>query len=106
LSRRKPDEEHADAEDPRCFTVVGRGPVDPKIAAGPFIGRTILQGYLDRARDAEVVWLLPLDRIVREWMEFYNHRRPYKALGSRSPAVVCSLRFEAPQPDQQEQIKA
>lgn len=28
---------------------------------------------------------------VRTWMEFYNHRRPHKALGDRPPAVVYSL---------------
>jgi putative transposase len=43
---------------------------------------------------------------VRKWMEFYNHRRPHKALGGRPPAVVYSLRLEATQPDQQEQIRA
>jgi putative transposase len=37
---------------------------------------------------------------VRKWMEFYNHRRPHKALGGRSPAVVYSLIFETTQPDQ------
>ena len=30
-----------------------------QIAASLAIGRTTLQGYLDRARDAEVVWPLP-----------------------------------------------
>ncbi|MBM1834629.1 transposase, partial [Sulfitobacter pseudonitzschiae] len=43
---------------------------------------------------------------VRNWMEFYNHRRPHKALGGRPPAVVHSLQIEATQPDQQEQIRA
>ena len=43
---------------------------------------------------------------VRNWMEFYNHRRPHKALGGRPPAVVYSLQIEATQPDQQEQIRA
>ncbi len=43
---------------------------------------------------------------VRNWMEFYNHRRPHKALGGRPPAVVCSLTGEATHPDQQEQIGA
>jgi len=32
-----------------------------QIAASLAIGRTTLQGYLDRARDAEVVWPLPLE---------------------------------------------
>jgi len=32
-----------------------------QIAASLEIGRTTLQGYLDRARDAEVVWQLPPD---------------------------------------------
>lgn len=43
---------------------------------------------------------------VRNWMEFYNHRRPHKALGGRPPAVVYSLQIEATQPDQQEQVRA
>lgn len=43
---------------------------------------------------------------VRNWMEFYNNRRPHKALGGRPPAVVYSLKVEATQPDQQEQIRA
>ena len=43
---------------------------------------------------------------VRNWMEFYNHRRPHKALGGRPPAVVYSMQIEATQPDQQEQIRA
>jgi hypothetical protein len=30
-----------------------------QIASSLAIGRTTLQGYLDRARDAEVVWPLP-----------------------------------------------
>jgi len=43
---------------------------------------------------------------VRNWMEFYNHRRPHKALGGRPPAVVYSLQIEVTQPDQQEQRRA
>lgn len=43
---------------------------------------------------------------VRKWMEFYNQRRPHKALGGHPPAVVYSLKVEATQPDQQEQIRA
>ncbi|PZO66616.1 MAG: hypothetical protein DI498_06865 [Paracoccus denitrificans] len=43
---------------------------------------------------------------VRTWMEFYNYRRPHKALGGRPPAVVYSLTVETTQPDQQEQIRA
>ena len=31
---------------------------------------------------------------VRQWMEFYNHRRPHKALGGQPPAVVYSLQVE------------
>ena len=38
---------------------------------------------------------------VRNWMEFYNHRRPHKTLGGRPPAVVYSLTVEATQPHQQ-----
>ncbi len=37
------------------------------------------------------------------WIEFYNHRRPHKALGGRPPAVVYSTRTEVMQPDRQEQ---
>ena len=40
---------------------------------------------------------------IRKWMDFYNQRRPHKALGGRPPAVVYSLRNEITQPDQQEQ---
>jgi len=36
---------------------------------------------------------------VRNWMKFYNHCRPHKALGGRPPAVVYSLQIEATQPD-------
>ncbi len=36
---------------------------------------------------------------IRNWMEFYNHRRPHKALGGRPPAVVYSLQNEVTQPD-------
>ena len=43
---------------------------------------------------------------VRQWMEFYNYHRPHKALGGQPPAVVYSLKVEATQPDQQEQIRA
>ncbi|MBL3560152.1 DDE-type integrase/transposase/recombinase [Rhodovulum sulfidophilum] len=39
---------------------------------------------------------------VRNSMEFYNHRRPHKALGDQPPAVIYSLQIEAAQPDQQE----
>ncbi|MBM2294349.1 transposase [Sulfitobacter pseudonitzschiae] len=43
---------------------------------------------------------------VRQWMKFYNRRRPHKALGGQPPAVVYSLQIEATQPDLQEQISA
>jgi len=28
---------------------------------------------------------------IRKWMEFYNHRRPHKALGGLLPTSVYSL---------------
>ena len=40
---------------------------------------------------------------IGRWVEFYNRRRPHKALGGRPPAVICSLGNEITQPDQQEQ---
>jgi len=43
---------------------------------------------------------------IRKWMEFYNYRRPHKALGGQPPAVVYSLQTEVTQPDQQEQRRA
>ncbi|MFN4099170.1 MAG: transposase [Pararhodobacter sp.] len=43
---------------------------------------------------------------VRKRMEFYNYRRPHKAVGGRPPAVFYSLQIAATQPDQQEQIRA
>ena len=43
---------------------------------------------------------------VRKWTEFYNHRRPHKALGDRPPAVVYSLKIEVTQTGQQEQRRA
>jgi len=43
---------------------------------------------------------------IRNWMEFCNNRRPHKALGGRPPAMVYSMKVEASQPDQQEQIRA
>jgi putative transposase len=39
-------------------------------------------------------------------MEFYNNRRPHKALGGRPPAMVYSIQIEVTQPDQQEQRRA
>ncbi|MBM1818240.1 transposase, partial [Sulfitobacter pseudonitzschiae] len=41
---------------------------------------------------------------VRNWMEFYNHRRPHKALGGRPPAVAYSLQIEATQPDRKRPV--
>ncbi|MBM3606457.1 MAG: transposase [Alphaproteobacteria bacterium] len=32
---------------------------------------------------------------VRNWMKFYNHRRPHKALGGRPPAEIYSLTGKA-----------
>nr|WP_244505176.1 IS3 family transposase [Pelagibacterium luteolum] len=40
---------------------------------------------------------------VRDWMEFYNHRRPHSALGGKPPAVIYRQRIEQNQPDQQVQ---
>ncbi|WP_425454191.1 IS3 family transposase [Pelagibacterium sediminicola] len=40
---------------------------------------------------------------VREWMEFYNHRRPHSALGGKPPAVIYWQRIDQNQPDQQVQ---
>jgi len=40
---------------------------------------------------------------VRDWMEFYNHRRPHSALGGKPPAVIYRQRIEQTQPDQQVQ---
>ncbi|MFT6061257.1 MAG: putative transposase [Paracoccaceae bacterium] len=38
-------------------------------------------------------------------MEFYNDRRPHKALGGRPPAVTYSLQGKVTQPDHQGQIR-
>ena len=43
---------------------------------------------------------------VRKWIEFYNYRRPHKALGGRPPAVVYSLQIAEAQPDLHGQIRA
>lgn len=40
---------------------------------------------------------------IRNWMTFYNNKRPHSALGGRPPAVVYWLRKEETQPDQQVQ---
>ncbi len=42
----------------------------------------------------------------RKWLEFYNDRRPHKALGGRPQALVCSLKTQITQPDQQAQRRA
>ena len=38
---------------------------------------------------------------IRNWMTFYNNKRPHSALGGRPPAVVYWLRKDETQPDQQ-----
>lgn len=40
---------------------------------------------------------------IRNWMGFYNRKRPHSALGGRPPAVVYWQGREIMQPDQQEQ---
>jgi len=40
---------------------------------------------------------------IREWMDFYNHRRPHSALGGKPPAMIYWQRFAQNQPDQQMQ---
>lgn len=40
---------------------------------------------------------------VRNWIEFYNHKRPHSALGGKPPAVVYRQRNETTNPDQQVQ---
>jgi putative transposase len=39
----------------------------------------------------------------REWIEFYNYKRPHSSLGGRPPAVVYWQRNEITDPDQQVQ---
>ncbi len=40
---------------------------------------------------------------VRKWIDFYNHKRPYSALGGKPPAVIYWQRIETTNPDQQVQ---
>ena len=40
---------------------------------------------------------------IREWMDFYNHRRPHSALGGKPPAMIYWQRITQNQPDQQMQ---
>ncbi|QYO75083.1 IS3 family transposase [Pelagibacterium sp. 26DY04] len=40
---------------------------------------------------------------VREWVDFYNNRRPHSALGGKPPAVIYWQRIDQNQPDQQVQ---
>lgn len=39
---------------------------------------------------------------VGKWVAFDNRKRPHSALGGKSPAVVCWLRKDETQADQQE----
>jgi hypothetical protein len=54
----------------------------------------------------QMTWHLRNEGHIRKWMEFYNYRRPHKALGGQPPAVVHSLQTEVTQPDQQEHRRA
>jgi len=40
---------------------------------------------------------------VRKWVDFYNRKRPYTALGGNPPVMVYWQRVEQQQPDQQVQ---
>lgn len=40
---------------------------------------------------------------VRDWVDFYNRRRPHSALGGHPPAMVYWQHIDQNQPDQQEQ---
>lgn len=30
-------------------------------------------------------------RVIGDWIQFYNHRRPHQALGMKTPAEACAL---------------
>jgi putative transposase len=40
---------------------------------------------------------------VRNWIAFYNHKRPHSSLGDKPPAVVHWQRIETSNPDQRAQ---
>ena len=43
---------------------------------------------------------------IREWMDFFNHRRPHSALDGKPPAMIQSQRIAQNQPDQRMQRAA
>ena len=41
------------------------------------------------------------ERVIRDWMDFYNQRRPHTALDGRTPDIAYWLGRETEQPDWQ-----